>query len=72
MLFSNKKLTATPLQRSRELQFCRESKVSNGFARKVLHSLPRSLKEVVAGSNPNTNVALDLLSCQQERQGISG
>jgi hypothetical protein len=53
MLFSNKKLTATPLRRSRELQFCRESKV-------------------VAGSNSNTNVALDLLSCQQERLGISG
>jgi hypothetical protein len=51
MLFSNKKLTATPVQRSRELQFCRESKV-------------------VAGSNSNTTV--DLLSCQQERLGISG
>jgi len=49
MLFSNKKLTATPVQRSRELQFCRESKV-------------------VAGSK-NTK---DLLSCQQERLGISG
>jgi glycosyltransferase involved in cell wall biosynthesis len=30
MLFSNKKLTATPVQRSRELQFCRESKVVAG------------------------------------------